>query len=199
MIIYNNIEQGTPAWFAIRQCKMTASNATAIIANGKGLETYILEIMAEYYSNAEKINYTNEHIQRGNELEPLARMDYELVNIKSNIAEVGFIEHSQYVGCSPDGLVDGDGLLEIKCPSDKVYLQYMLDEKVKSDYYNQMQMQMFCTGRLWCDYMVYNPNFKTSHIIKRITPDAKIVEKLEIGIESGKEQILSIIEKIEGK
>lgn len=75
----HNFEQGTPEWFAIRKNKMTASNAQAIGNNGKGLETYITELMAESYSNAEKEQFTSKDTERGNELEPLARDMYELM------------------------------------------------------------------------------------------------------------------------
>jgi len=78
MKIHRNIEQASPEWFALRLWKMTASHATAIGNNGKGLETYILEMMAESFSSAEKEQYSNEHTERWNELEGQARSIYEL-------------------------------------------------------------------------------------------------------------------------
>jgi len=90
MVIYDKIEQGTEEWFSVRKGRMTASCARAIGNNGKGLETYILELVADYYSTGEKEQYTNEHIERGNELEPIARSVYELETGRK-VDEVGFI------------------------------------------------------------------------------------------------------------
>lgn len=75
---------------------MTASHATAIGNNGKGLETYILEMMAESYSSGEKERYSNEHTERGNELEGQARSIYELENMVT-VDQVSFIEYNQYI------------------------------------------------------------------------------------------------------
>jgi len=190
-----NIEQGTQEWLDLRKGKMTASHAQAISANGKGLGTYILELMAEYYSIAEKEHYTNEHIERGNELEGCARGIYEL-EYDIEVQEVGFVELDQYVGCSPDGLVGEDGLIEIKCPSDKKHFNFILNDKIDSAYVWQMQMQMLVTGRQWCDFVSFNPNYKDSIVTQRVERDEPALEKLKLGLETGKEKIENIKYKI---
>jgi hypothetical protein len=177
---------------------MTASHSQAIATAGKGLETYIIELMAEYYSNAVKESYTNEHIERGNMLEAQARAIYEL-ETGNEVEQIGFVEYSDYVGCSPDGLVGEEGLIEIKCPSDKVYLEYLLDGKVDPKYEWQMQMQMLITGRCYCHYVVYNPNFEKSISINTIVYDKTKGEKILNGIALGIEKILEIKSKIEGE
>ena len=184
----HDMEQASPEWFKVRQLKMTASHAQAIASQGKGLETYITELLAEYFSNAEKEHYSNEHTERGNELEPQARGIYEL-ETGNFVEEVGFIEYNEYAGVSPDGLVNNDGLLEIKCPSDKVYMQQLLNNKVPSVYEWQMQYQMLATGREWCDYFVYNPNFKQSFIKIRVHKDEEKQAKLIKGLEVGQKKI----------
>lgn len=80
MKIIKEIEQQSPEWFKIREGKMTASHAQAIGNAGKGLETYVYDLVAEEYSSAEKEHFTNEHTERGNELEEVARGIYELEN-----------------------------------------------------------------------------------------------------------------------
>ena len=184
----HNMEQASPEWFKVRQLKMTASHAQAIASQGKGLETYITELLAEYFSNAEKEHYSNEHTERGNELEPQARTVYELEN-DCFVEEVGFVEYNEYAGVSPDGLVNSDGLLEIKCPSDKTYMQQLLNKKVPSAYEWQMQYQMLATGREWCDYFVYNPNFKQSFIQIRVLADKEKQDKILVGLKLGEEKI----------
>lgn len=193
MIIHEKLQQGTDAWFDMRAMKMTASHAQAIASNGAGLKTYITKMMAEYYSSGERPTFTNEHIERGNELEPEARIIYA-IDHGVTVKEVGLIEYSEYVSCSPDGLVDDDGLLEIKCPDDDTYFKHLLngEKAIKSSYKMQMQMQMLVSGRAWCDYMAYNPHFEKSSFIFRFYPDKEIFKKLLIGFEVGEEQIKSI-------
>ena len=193
-----DVKQRSPEWFEAKRGKLGASHAQAIGNQGKGLETYIIELMSVYFSNAEKESYTNEHIERGNELEPQARSIYEF-ETGNEVSEVGFVEYDDYVGCSPDGLVGDDGLIEIKCPSDKVYFQYMLDNKVDVGYYWQMQMQMLVTGRIWVDYVVYNPNYDKSIIIQRILPDAKSQEALAQGFFIARNRIIEIQNKLKEK
>lgn len=189
-----NCEQGTPEWFKARDEKMTASHATAIGNSGKGLDTYIKKMMSEHYSSKEKEQYTNKDLERGNELEPLARQVYEL-ETGNTVEQVGFIEYSKYVGCSPDGLID-DGGIEIKCPDDSEYFEYLLEgaDAIPSGYIWQMQMCMLITGKRFWDFIAYNPNFKKSICIFRIYPDLEKFEKLKKGFEVG-ETLIKVIKK----
>lgn len=193
----NNIQQGTPEWFEKRKGKMTASHAQAIGNCGKGLETYILELMAEYFSSAEKEQFSNEHTERGNELEELARDIYSLEQ-SVKIEQIGFIEMNDFVGCSPDGLIGNDGLIEIKCPNDKEYLTYLLDgeKQIDTKYIWQAQMQLLVTDRKWNDLIIYNPNFKNPMLIFRIIPDLEKFESLKKGFKIGQEKILEIKNKL---
>jgi len=191
-----NIQQCSPEWLELRAKRMTASHAQAILANGKGLITYIRELMSDYYSNTEKESFTNKHTERGVELEPTARSIYELES-GNEVTEIGFVILDDYVGCSPDGLIGEDGLIEIKCPSDKVYFNLLLDDKIDSKYYAQMQMQMYVCSRKWCDYVVYNPNYDKSIIIKRVECDEETIDKLCAGLVSGKRMIDEIIKRME--
>jgi putative phage-type endonuclease len=194
------IEQGTTEWFHIRKGKMTASKADCIYTGGKTLNTYVFEIMAEKLSSNNEEKYTNEAMERGKLLESEARTIYELES-GNTAKEVGFclLDDNDYVGCSPDGLVNNDGLVEIKCPTDRVYLRYLYDEEVDKKYYAQMQMQMYVTDRKWCDYVVYNPGFKQNIVIKRINRDEVFIEKLKQGIKDGIEIIKNIERKLNDK
>jgi putative phage-type endonuclease len=196
MKIHNNIEQGSDDWFAIRKGKLTASHAQAIGNIGKGLDTYINELMSEYYSSGEKEQFTNKHTERGNELEPVARQIYELEN-DCVVEQVGFIEYNDYVGCSPDGLIGEDGGLEIKCIDDKGYFQCLLNNEIDSKYIWQVQMNLLITGRRWWDLVIYNPNYQKSMLVYRIEPDNKKQEALLEGFKTGEAQIIKIKEKIQ--
>ena len=192
MKIYN-FEQRTDEWYNIRKGKMTASNAETIIANGKGLETYIYNLMAEYYSSAEKENYINADMQRGIDLEPEARLEFEFYT-DLDVQEVGFIEYNDFIGVSPDGLIGNDGLIEIKCPNDSIYFKLLLSNNIKPEYIAQMQMQMYVTDRQYCYFVSYNPNFEKSLYIKKINRDEEMIEKLKKGLERGTQLIKEIKE-----
>jgi exodeoxyribonuclease (lambda-induced) len=190
-----DIEQGTPEWHKLREKRMTASHAQSIKANGKGLITYIRELMTNYYSTAENVVYTNPAMEHGNEQEEVAAMVYEFeTGNKTEI--VGFVELDEYVGCSPDRFVDSDGMIEIKCPQDKAYFNLLLDEKIDTKYLAQMQMQMYVCDRKWCDYVVYNPNFEQQLFIKRVERNESVIEQIKVGIETGKKLMNEIQDKI---
>lgn len=195
-MLIHNCTQGTEEWLACRLGKLTASVAKTISTAGKGLETLCLEKATEILTGKPNESYKNEAMENGNLLESEARAIYEL-ETGANVAQVGFVEESEFIGVSPDGLVGDDGLIEIKCPTNKTYTQYLLDGKIKPEYYSQMQMQLFITERLWCDYVVYNPNFKKSITIQRVYPDKEEIKRIADGLAKGTEIIKSIIRKIE--
>lgn len=178
MIIHNH-NQWTPEWFECRKGKMTASNAQAIGNVGKWLDTYITEIMAEYYSVWEKKQYSNEDIERWKELEKYARSMYELEN-DCIVKEVGFCEYDEYVWCSPDWLVWEDGGVEVKSQGDIKHFKMIIngEREIDSCYVWQIQMCLLITGRKWWDFISYNPNYNKSLITSRIYPDKEKHKKL---------------------
>lgn len=187
-------EQLSDEWFEIRKGKMTASNAQAISANGKGLETYIYTLMAEKYSNNKEI-YTNKDMERGIELEEQARMTYEIENEK--VEEVGFIEFDEFIGCSPDGLVGENGGLEIKCVNDVNFFKLLIngEKELDTKHIWQCQMCLYVTKRKWWDLSIYNPNFDCNLLVFRIEPDETKFLKLQAGIMTGENKIKEILDK----
>lgn len=175
-------QQNSEEWHKLRQQKLTASNAQAIGNNGKGLESYIYEVVAG------KDNYTNEDLERGNELEDQAREEYELETLQI-VQQVGFIEKDKYTGCSPDGLIGDKGGIEIKCPNNVNYLRLLDSEKIDTKYLWQIQMNLYITGREWFDFIAYNPNLKHQLFIKRVYSDQEMIEKLKVGLKAGKKKI----------
>jgi putative phage-type endonuclease len=189
-----NCEQQSEEWFNCRKLKMTSSKAQAIANNGTGLQSYIYELVAEYYSSSEKEHFSNEHTERGNELEPTARDMYEL-ETGNKVEQVGFIEMNKYSGGSPDGLVGEDGLIEIKCVEDKKYFKLLVDKEEITDYDWQIQMNLLVSGRKWCDLVIYNPNFEKNMIIQRKYIDELKQEKLKVGLAQGEKMIKDLINK----
>jgi hypothetical protein len=186
----HKIKQKSDEWFELKkQYPFSASKAQAIANAGAGLETLVDEAIIGIHSTGQKEIYTNGHLERGNELEEQARSIYELEK-GVTVEEVGFVteEEYSYAGVSPDGLVNEDGLTEIKCLADNVYLKKLYaiaetnDFKVDTGHEWQMQMQMLFTKRKWCDYVLYNPNFKKSILIKRVMADPVKQEKIKTGL-----------------
>ena len=192
MIIYDKIIQGSPEWFKIRKDKMTASHATAIGNAGKGLQTYVRNIIKDMIHEPE--NYISKDMERGNELEPIARQVYEFEkNIL--IQEVGFVELNKYVGCSPDGLtIMVDGGAEIKARNDEKHFGLLLGDKVDSGTIWQIQMNMLICKSKWWDFVSYNPNFKRSLFVERFYPDLIKHNQLLKGFELGEKMIKNLLE-----
>lgn len=193
-----NVEQNTAEWLEVRKGKMTASKATAIGNNGKGLESYIIELMAEYYSTSQEEHFSNKHTDRGHELEPIARGIYEFER-DVTVEQVGFVQRDEFTGCSPDGLVEKDGIIQIKCVDDTKYFKFILngESEIDSGHIWQCQMELLVTERKWCDLVMYNPNYKKSILVYRILPDKEKFKALEDGLKKGKEKILAIKKIIE--
>ena len=198
MEIYNNIMQLSDEWWKLREKRMTASHAQAISACGAGLKTYITDMMYDYYHNEEKEYFSNKHTDRGKELENQAGMVY---SFKKNITvkKVGFVIHSEYVGCSPDLFAGNDGLCELKALADKGHFALIIGGKPESKYVWQAQCQMLICEKEWCDLTHYNPNFKQNLLVYRILPDEKKFDKLRKGFTAGEKMIKEIEEKMEAK
>ena len=192
---YHKVIQGSEEWFALRlKYPLTASHAQAIATGGKGLETLCWDKMAEKYSDAPRVSYTNEHLERGIELESQARSIYELETCLA-VSEVGFVTNksiSNVAGCSPDGIVE-KGLIEIKCFEDKKHFKMIKQGIViESQYQWQMQMQMLFTGAEFCDFVLYNPNYKESLLVERVFPDKEKQDKILEGLKKGEELLKEI-------
>lgn len=198
MKIITDLKQGSEEWLAIRLGKFTGTNGQAIATNGKGLETLVFEKVAERMTGKGKPQYTNEDIERGNELEEMARNSYELES-GNLVKQVGFIELDEFTGCSPDGLINEDGMVEFKCKNDANYARFLYDQKVDPDHNWQIQFNLMVSGREWCDYVIFNENFtKTTQII-RINRNETEIAKLKAGLLTGIAQVKAILEKIQAK
>ena len=201
----HNVEQGSDEWFALRlQYPLTASNAQAIGNSGKGLETLCWDKLAEKYSSVDKELYINKDLERGVELEPLARDMYEL-ETGNGVVEVGFITDdsiSPVGGASPDGLVNDDGLFETKAFADTKHFKAIAELKkygsfkIEPQYVWQMQQQMLFTGRKWCDFVAYNPNYTQSLLVQRVECDKVMQDKIREGLSKGEELLKEIEEMI---
>ena len=201
MKIYKEVEQRSDLWYSLRRQRITASNASVVATNGKGLETYIYTLMSEYYSSAEKEHYTNSDIERGVLLEPEAKIEFQFYT-GLTLEEVGFVEMNDFVGCSPDALVGDDGLAEFKAPNDLNYFKLLMTGDIKPEYLWQVQFQMLVCERKYCYFVSYNPNFEKTLFIKKIDRDEEMIAKIQAGLDYGTKLIKEIkckYEKLKGE
>lgn len=184
MQIIKDIEQGSDEWLQLRLGVATASNFDKIITTtGKQsatLEKYALKLATDLMLSSPEPSYKNDIMERGNELEPLARQAYqeETFSIVEEIAM--FKSDCNNFGYSPDGLVGEDGLIEIKCPLATTHFQYIIDDKTPIvDYWQQLQGGLWVSGRKYIDFVSYHPNFKTKQLfVKRVERDEDYIAKL---------------------
>ena len=186
------MQQGSEEWKQARCGRVTASRVHDIVAVTRsggftsGRKNYLADLVIERLTGQPAPSYQSAAMAYGTECEPEARLAYALAK-GVEIEEVGFVPHPtiDMAGCSPDGLVDKDGLVEIKCPNTATMIEVLLGAPVNLSYASQCHFQMACTGRQWCDLVTYDnrlPGGMRMHI-QRIHRDDKIIAKLNIEVE----------------
>ena len=193
---FHNIEQNTDEWSRLRAGKFTASTFKDIMAKETTLShtNAIYQVVFERLTQEQVKSFTNEWMERGKELEPHARLWYELNH--SDVLNGGFF-CDDWIGASPDGLVREDGLVEIKCPKYSTQIQYLLDKKLPTNYKWQIQGQLYVTDRKWCDFVSYHP--KLPAFIKRVERDSMSIALLSDAIDQSIKKAKSIIKQLEVK
>ena len=175
--------QGSPEWFEARRGNVGASSVYKVMAKGQGKtrRSYMDELLAEKLGCVIE-GFTNAAMERGTELEPVARSQYEIER-DAMVQEAGFIMHPTIAGfgASPDGLVGDDGLIEIKCPNTVTHLATLESGTIDGKYQWQMLAQMACTGRQWCDFMSYDDRMPDDlqSVIIRFERDEKKIAQME--------------------
>ena len=181
------IEQRSEAWFQARLGKVTASAVADVLAKTKtGVSAsrgnYLIKLAIQRVTGQIEESYTNDAMQWGIDNEDQARVAYEIASGKF-VDQVGFVDHEiiDWFGCSPDGLVDDDGLVEIKCPNSATHWEYFKTKEVPKKYFIQMQAQMSCTGRKWCDFVSFDPRMpeRSQLLIIRVPRDNTFIDLME--------------------
>ena len=181
------MDQGTEEWFTIRIGKVTASRVADVIAKTKtgysaSRDNYMAQLVCERLTNQKGESFSNAAMQWGTETEPLARISYEVAH-NVLVDEVGFVPHPtiEMAGASPDGLVGDDGLLEIKCPNTATHIETLLSQGVPGKYNTQMQFQMACTGRQYCDFVSFDNRLpaELQLFVKRVPRDEVFIRLIE--------------------
>jgi putative phage-type endonuclease len=187
----SEMEQRTDEWYLTRLGKVTASSLYKVLAKtktGYGADrgNYMTQLVLERVTGTKADFYTNASMQWGIDQEPFARAAYEATK-GVMVEEIAFVPHPtiEMSGASPDGLVGDDGMVEIKCPDSKTMLEcWLSDNPVESKYMAQMQWQMRCADRNWCDYVVFDPRMppKAQLFVDRVERDDEWIAATEIEV-----------------
>lgn len=205
-MIIINCEQHSEAWFEARCGRVTGTRFKDLVAgeNTAAYNNLITNISAEIITGASdplEHSYTSAIMERGTELEPVARDLYSsLFDVR--VEQVGFIipdednKYHEWIGISPDGILPDNGELEIKCPLWRTHLEYIEGNRLPAEYKYQVQGQLYVTGFDYCDFMSYAEGMKP--FIIRVYPDPEIFSLFETRLDKLIERVkekLSTYEK----
>lgn len=181
------MEQRSEEWFAARLGKVTASRMGDLMAKTRSgyaasRDNYMTELALQRITGKIEDCFTSAAMERGTDLEPVARGAYE-AKMGLMVEETGLVIHPKIkdLGASPDGLVGSDGLIEIKCPNSKTHMAFIRSKKPEKKYMLQMLCQMACTGRSWCDFVSFDDRFPAplQLVMVRVSRDESAIKEME--------------------
>lgn len=161
----------------------------------KSADKYMRRLAGERVSGSPAEDFKGEYMERGNEVEAEARSFYAM-SADYEITEVGicYRDDRKRYSCSPDGLVGDDGGVEIKSPAIETHVESLQLQVVPSQYYQQIQGNLFVTGRKWWDFFSYYPNLKPLKI--RVMPDLAFHAALEVMLDNFCNDLDKLVEEI---
>lgn len=198
----HTVEQGKPEWDAVRVGKISASHMSDVMMDSKkaGYRNYRARMIAERIAKEISESYSSGAMKEGTELEPDARACYEY-QTGTTVDEVGFVDHPhiESAGASPDGMVGEDRNVEIKCVFPATHIDYMLTRTIPTKYMQQMQWQMACNGREFCDFVSYSPKLgiDLQLLIIPVERDDKMIKELETATIMLNKDVTETIAKLE--
>ena len=204
--VYGGIEQGSEEWLKIRLGKVTASGVADVLAKTKtGVSAsrgnYLIKLAIQRVTGVVEESYTNDAMQWGIDNEAQARVAYEVAS-GNFVDQIAFVDHPMisWFGASPDGLVNDDGLVEIKCPNSATHWSYIKDDGPPNKYYIQMQAQMACTGRSWCDFVSFDPRMpeRSRLYIKRVMREEQYISLMESEIKQFLDEVAVEVNLMKG-
>lgn len=195
--------QGSDEWFAARLGRATASRFADVLATtktgaGASRKNYLAQLVVERITGQRAESYTNAAMQWGTDTEPLARAAYSAAT-GNEVQECGFIRHgSLMAGASPDGMVEDDGLIEIKCPNTATHIETLLARRMPSRYQAQVQGQLWIADKLWCDFVSYDSRMPVDLqlAVYRVERDNTYISKLYAEVVAFLIEVEATVEKL---
>lgn len=197
--------QGSREWHMARLGKVTASRASDVIAKTKtgwsaSRGRYMIDLIGERLTGIASPHFVSQAMQWGIEQESYAKSAYEFLT-DTTVEPGGFVDHPVILmaGASPDGLVEADGLVEIKCPGTAAHIDTLLRRRVPADYMPQINWQLACTGRRWCDFVSFDPRFPESLrlVVIRVERDDQQIIELESGVTAFLTELTAMMDVLE--
>jgi hypothetical protein len=198
------MKQRTDEWLQARVGNATASrfkDAMARLKDGSPAQArrdYLTQIVCERFTNAPTQAYVSNAMMWGVEQEGAARDAY-VAKTGRQVDEVGFIKHpTMRAGASPDGIIDMEGLLEIKCPTTITHVGTLING-MDGQHIPQVQGAMWIAGAPWCDFVSFDPRLpaKQALYIERVYRDDAMIARIEQEVNSFLIDVEAMITKIE--
>jgi putative phage-type endonuclease len=199
------IEQRTTEWFAQRCGHLTASRIADMMARtqkgwGASRANYAAQLIAERLTGVAESGFTSAAMQHGIDTEAAARAAYGFMQ-DVEVVEAPFVLHPRlaWSGASPDGFVGDDGLIEIKCPNTATHITTLRGGEIPDKYIKQMQWQMACTERDWCDFVSFDPRMPVEmqlHI-QRVDRDNDLIAEIESAAIGFLDEIAATVAELE--
>lgn len=190
-----NCDQNTDSWYRARLGLPTASNFQCLIANSaekKGRTTYLRKLATEIITGEPTEGFTNQALERGHAMEDEARNLYSFMR-DVDPQRVGFIRNGAK-GCSPDALIDSNGILEIKTQRGDLLIETLMKDEFPSEHKAQCQGALWVTERDWLDIIVYWP--KMPPFVKRTTRDEQYIRQISDAVDAFNDELALLVERI---
>ena len=198
------MDQRSPEWFSARAGKVTASSIYKVMARtktgwGADRANYHAQLVAERLTGVTAESFSNAAMQWGADTEPQARAMYSL-EADGPVIEAGFLDHPEiaFSGASPDGLVADAGMVEIKCPNTATHIATLTGAPIDRKYLYQMQWQMACAGREWCDFASFDPRLPAEmqlHV-RRVERDSELIAELEREVSAFLAEVAATVDQL---
>lgn len=191
-------DQGSPEWFACRLGIPTASMFATVMARGKDggasvtRRTYLLKLAGEILTGEPADNFSNDHMQRGHDMEADARNLYAFLE-DAEPEQIGFIRNGG-AGCSPDSLIDSDGLLEIKTKLAHLHIEALLRDGIPPEHRAQCQGQLWVAEREWLDLAIYWP--KLPLIVRRVHRDEAYIRQIADAVAGFSDELADVVARV---
>lgn len=204
------MDQRSDEWVAARLGNVTASRVKDVMTKGKGgapsatRRNYMMELLCERLTGRQggADLSRNAAVQRGNELEPVARSAYEIDQGVMTV-ECGLILHPRIerFGASPDGLVHASGLVEIKCPNTATHVATLQSGRHDPQYEWQMLAQMACTDREWVDFVTFDDRLpeQLQYACFRFARDERRIREMQTEISAFIEELAELEDEMRAR
>lgn len=201
------MEQRSDEWFAARCGKATASALYKVMAKtktgwGADRTNYAAQLVTERLTGRPADSFSNAAMQWGIDTEAQARMAYAF-HADENPVEIGFLDHPRiaWSGASPDGLVGLNGMIEIKCPNTATHIATLDGAPIDRKYLYQMQWQMACAERDWCDFVSFDPRLPPAMQMhtRRVERDDELLGELETAVTEFLAEVAETVARLEAR